>query len=125
MPDALDKARHIIEERLHEVEEEAKKLRNALARLAHQDGRKPKKKPGRPTTRRAPRGERQRQLLASIEKHPDYKPSEHAKAMKVGPNQVYGLASKLQEEGKITKTAKGTYKTKEHKAKAKAKASKA
>ena len=36
--------------------------------------------------------------------------------MKVSPNQVYGLASKLQEEGKITKTAKGTYKVKKSKA---------
>jgi Mn-dependent DtxR family transcriptional regulator len=39
----------------------------------------------------------------------DYRPSEHAKAMKVSPNQVFGLARKLQEEGRITKTAKGTY----------------
>jgi hypothetical protein len=117
--DALDKARHIIEERLHELEDEAKKLRDVLARLAHQDGPKPKKGSGRPT-KRAPRGERQRQLLSSIKKHPDYKPSEHAKAMKVSPNQVYGLARKLQDEGKITKTAKGTYKLKEAKPKAKA-----
>lgn len=120
MLDALDRARHIIEERLHELEDEAKKLRDALARLAHQDGRKRKKRSGRPTTKRAPRGERQRQLLTSIENHPDYKPSEHAKAMKVSPNQVYALARKLHDEGKITKTAKGTYRLKELKARAKA-----
>lgn len=118
MPDALDRARHVIEERLHELEHETKKLRDALARLAHHDGRKPKGQAARRTTKRAPRGERQSQLLASIENHPDYKPSEHAKAMKVSANQVYGLASKLQEEGKIAKTAKGTYKIKKPKAKA-------
>ena len=112
MPEALDRARHVIEERLHEIEDEAKKLRDALARLAHKDGRKPARK----GSNRAPRGERQSQLLASIKKHPDYKPSEHAKAMKVSPNQVYGLARKLQEEGKINKTAKGTYKLKKSKA---------
>jgi hypothetical protein len=39
--------------------------------------------------------------FASIEKHPDYTPTEHAKAMKVSPNQVYGLAGKLQAGGKI------------------------
>lgn len=118
MPDALDRARHVIEERLHELEDEAKKLRDALARLAHQDGRKPKRKPARPPSKRAPRGQRQKQLLASIEKHPDFKPSEHAKAMKVSPNQVYALARKLQDEGKMAKTAKGTYTIKKSKAKA-------
>ena len=117
MSDALDRARHIIEERLHELEDEARKLREALAKLAHHDGRKPKSKPARRTSKRAPRGERQSQLLASIEKHPDFKPSEHAKAMKVSPNQVYGLARKLQADGKITKTATGTYKLKAAKAK--------
>jgi hypothetical protein len=108
LPDALDRARHVIEERLHELEDEAKKLRDALARLAHQDGRKP----ARRASKRAPRGTRQSPLLASIEKHPEYKSSEHATAMKVSPNQVYGLARKLQDEGTITKTAKGTYKAK-------------
>ena len=37
----------------------------------------------------------------------------------MSPNQVYGLAKKLQGEGKITKTAKGTYKVKQPRAKAK------
>lgn len=104
MSDTLDRARDLIEERLHELQDEAKKLRESLAGLVHLDGREPKK-PARRTAKRAPRGERQRQLLASIEKHPEFKPSEHAKAMKVSPNQVYALARKLQDEGKITKTA--------------------
>ncbi|MCD6016691.1 MAG: hypothetical protein K0R88_2775 [Solirubrobacterales bacterium] len=39
--------------------------------------------------------------------------------MKVSANQIYALASKLQDEGRITKTAKGTYKVKQPKAKAK------
>jgi hypothetical protein len=119
MPDTIDRVRKIIEDRIHELEDETKKLRESLAALARQDGRKPKAKPARRTSKRAPRGKRQAQLLASIERHPEYKPSEHAHAMKVSPNQVYGLARKLQDEGKITKTAKGTYKVKESKAKAK------
>jgi hypothetical protein len=118
LPDALDRARNVIEERLHELEAETKKLRDALARLAHQDGRKPRSKAARRASKRAPRGKRQSQLLASIEDHPEYKPSEHAKAMKVSPNQVYGLASRLQGQGKIAKTAKGTYKAKKSPAKA-------
>jgi hypothetical protein len=120
MPDALDKARHAIEAQLHELEQDAKKLRDALLRLTHEDGRKPGARQTRRTAKRAPRGQRQRQLLTSIEKHPDFKPSEHAKGMKVSPNQVYSLASRLQEEGKITKTAKGTYRIKRARAKSKA-----
>jgi hypothetical protein len=118
MPEALDRARRAIEDEIHELETQASKLRDALARLAQQDHRRPKAKPPRRSAKRAPRGERQRQLLASIEQHPEYKPSEHAKAMKVSPKQIYPLASKLQGEGKIAKTAKGTYRIKKPRSKA-------
>jgi hypothetical protein len=101
----------MIEERLAELEDEAKKLRGALASLCHRDG-KPSKAPARKTKKRAKSGQREKQLLASVSKHPDYKPSEHAKAMGVSANQVYSLATRLQKEGKLTKTAKGTYKVK-------------
>jgi hypothetical protein len=120
MPEALDRARSAIEDQIHELEAQVKKLRDALAGLGHEDGRKPARQPQRRTGKRAPRGQRERQLLASIEKHPDFKPSEHAKAIKVSPNQVYSLANKLQGEGRITKTAKGTYKVAKPRAKAKA-----
>jgi hypothetical protein len=119
MPEALDRTRRLIEDELHELEAQAKRLRDVLTHLGREDGRKPARTPARRTGKRAPRGQRQRQLLASIEKHPDFKPSEHAKAIKASPNQVYGLATKLQKEGKVTKTAKGTYKVKQPKAKAK------
>jgi hypothetical protein len=112
----------MIEDELHDLEAQAKRLRDALSHFGHEDGHKPTRKPPRRGSKRAPRGQRQRQLLASIEKHPEYKLGEHAKAMKVDPKQVYGLASKLQKEGKITETGKGTYKRKEH-SKAKAKSS--
>ena len=120
MPEALEKARRIIEERLHELDDEATKLRDALARLGSRDGRRPTKRPARRPAKRAPRGQRQRQLLASFEKYPEYKPSEHAKAIKVNPNQVYALAGRLQDEGRITKTAKGTYRIKKARATTKA-----
>ena len=112
MPDTIDKARHMIEECLAELEDEAKKLRRALASLGHRDGKPSKAQPARTTKKRAKPGQREKQLLASLSKHPDYKPSEHAKAMGVSANQVYSLATKLQKEGKLTKTAKGTYKVK-------------
>lgn len=116
MSDVLNRARQIIEQRLHELEGETKKLRDVLAGLGHQDGHRPKREPARRSSARAPRGERQRQLLASIKRHPDYKPAQHAKAMKVSANHVYGLASKLQDAGEITKTAKGSYEIKKAKA---------
>jgi predicted transcriptional regulator of viral defense system len=103
----------MIEERLTELEGEAKKLRDALASLGHRDGKPSKAQRARRTKKRAKPGQREKQLLASVSKHPEYKPSEHAKAMGVSANQVYSLATKLQKEGKITKTAKGTYKVKQ------------
>lgn len=110
MPDTIDKARHMIEKRLADLENEAKKLRHALASLGHRDGKPSKAQPAPKPKKRAKPGQREKQLLASVSKHPDYKPSEHAKAIGVSANQVYSLATKLQKEGKLTKTAKGTYK---------------
>ena len=113
MPNTIDKARKAIEDGLAELEEEAKKLRDALASLGHRDGKPSKAKPAPKAKQRAKPGQREKQLLASVTKHPDYKPGEHAKAMGVSANQVYSLANKLQKEGKLTKTVKGTYKVKE------------
>jgi predicted Rossmann fold nucleotide-binding protein DprA/Smf involved in DNA uptake len=115
MPDTLDRARLVIEERLHELEAEAQSLRNALASLGQGDRQTRKRRPARRTTKRAARGERQKQLLDSIRRNPSYKATEHAKAIGISPNQVYSLANKLQEQGKITKTGTGTYKVKRSK----------
>jgi hypothetical protein len=113
MPDTIDKARHMIGQRLAELEDEAKKLRHALASLGHRDGKPSKAQPARRTKKRAKPGQREKQLLASVSKHPDYKPSEPAQALGVSVNPVDSLATKLQKEGKLTKTAKGTYKVKQ------------
>ena len=123
MPDTIGKARKAIEDGLAELEAEAKKLRDALATLGHRDGKsrdsKPAKAPTPKPKKRAKPGQREKQLLTSVSKHPDYKPSEHAKTMGVSANQVYSLATKLQKEGKLTKTAKGTYKVKQPRPKSK------
>ena len=117
MSETIDRARHMIEERLSDLEDEAKKLRDALVGLGHRDG-KPAKAPAPKAKKRAKPGQREKQLLTSVSKHPDYKPSEHAKAIGVSTNQVYSVATRLQKEGQLTKTAKGTYKVKQSAAKA-------
>jgi hypothetical protein len=113
MTSTIDKARHMIEERLSELEDEAKKLRDALIGLGHRDGKPAKETSAPKAKKRAKPGQREKQLLTSITKHPGYKPSEHAKAIGVSTNQVYSVATKLQKERKLTKTAKGTYKVKQ------------
>lgn len=112
MSEAIDKARTAIEDRLHEIRDEEKRLVNALKALggrakktAHLDGGS--KKPRR-SRKRAKPGEREKQLLASIKKHPDFKQAEHAKAMGVSSNQVYGLVNKMTKAGTIKKSKEGT-----------------
>lgn len=102
------KARKSIEDRLGELREEEKGLITALKalggrarRTARLDGGS--QKPER-TRKRAKPGEREKQLLASIKKHPNYTQTEHAKAMGIGSNQVYGLVSKLTQAGTIKKS---------------------
>ena len=111
--DAIDKARSTIEDRLRELRDEEKRLIDALKALggkarsaSHLDGagsRKPKQ-----TRKRAPRGQREKQLLASIKKHPNYKQADHAKEIGIQPNQVYGLVNKLSKDGKVKKGKDGT-----------------
>ena len=106
MPDTIDKARHMIEERLSELEGEAKKLRDALAGLGQRDA-KPSKAPAPQAKKRAKPGQREKQLLASIKAHPDYKQADHAREIGVKPSQVYGLVTKLSKDGKIRKSKEG------------------
>jgi hypothetical protein len=106
MADVLDQARKVIETRLHELEDEAGRLRDVLTNL---DGEKPARSRTvrRSTTRRAPRGQRQRQLLAAVKKNPGAPISEIAKNIGVSPQQLYPIASRLHQKGAIRKRGKG------------------
>jgi hypothetical protein len=111
--DAIDKARSAIEDRLRELQDEEKRLKAALKHLvdrnAPSQGRPRGSTNRRTTTRkRAPRGQRERQLLASIKGHPNYKQADHAKEIGIKPNQVYGLINKLNKDGKVKKSKDGT-----------------
>ncbi len=109
MVDVLDQARKAIEARLHELEDEARHLRDALGSLDHHRlrGRGRRTTTKRSTARRAPRGQRQQQFLAAVKKNPGAPVSEIAKEMGVAPSQLYPVARRLREKGEIRKRGKG------------------
>lgn len=122
MADGLSTARRAIEARLHQLDEESQRLdeesarlREALAKLEPNGGAPTRTRSRassnsrRRSSRRAPRGERQRQFLAALEKHPGAKPPQIAKDMGVPPSHVYTLARRLQESGRIKKRRGGGY----------------
>lgn len=104
MSETIDKARAAIEDRLRELKHEEKRLEDALKALV---GSAPKRDKAKSSGKRAPRGQREKQLLSSIQKNPNYKAADHAKAIGVTPNQVYGLVSKLTKEKKVKKDKDG------------------
>jgi hypothetical protein len=106
MPDVLQQARKVIEARLQELEDEARKLRDVLANL---DGAKPtpKRTGRRSTARRAPRGQRQEQFLAAVKKDAGATVSQIAKDMDVTPQQLYPIARRLHQKGEIRRRGKG------------------
>lgn len=112
MSEAIDTARSAIEDRLRELREEEKRLVGALKALGGAVGRTVQRDGGakQPNTRsrkRAKRGERERQLLASIRQHPNYKQADHARAMGVSSSQVYSLVGKLTKAGVVKKSEDG------------------
>ena len=111
--EAIDRARSVIEDRLKDIRDEERRLEQALKHLIGRDGAKPKVGRAKRSTassrtrRRAPRGQREKQLIASIKKHPNYKQADHAREIGVKPNQVYGLVNKLSKDGKVNKAKDG------------------
>jgi hypothetical protein len=111
--EAIDRARSVIEDRLKDIRDEERRLEEALKHLAGRDRPKPRARGAKSSTsrartrKRAPRGQREKQLLASIKAHPDYKQADHASEIGVKPNQVYGLVNKLSKDGKVKKSKGG------------------
>jgi hypothetical protein len=109
MADVVDQARKAIQTRLGELEEEARRLKGALASL----DLKPMRGGGRSTarrrgaTRRAARGQRQEQFLAAVKKNPGAPVSQIAKDVGVSPSQLYTVARRLYQKGEIRKQGKG------------------
>lgn len=100
--DAIEKAIATVEKRLDEIRDEESMLEAGL--YGRKGGGQRRNKP----RTRAARGQREKQLLASIKKHPNYRQADHAKAIGVGNSQVYGLVKKLSKKGKVKKSHDGT-----------------
>ena len=129
MPDPIDAARSLISSRLADIGDERRRLERALVSLGEGSSR-PRRQPGRPpkaaaaltsapskpkrgpgqkrkAAKRAVRGQRREELLATIKATPGARPSGLAKAMGVKPTQVHALIAKARAEKLIVKRGKG------------------
>jgi sugar-specific transcriptional regulator TrmB len=116
----LDEALDLVKKRLHELDEERKRLERALSELGGTITRRPgrprgsgRRGPGRPpkvSSGTAPRKRRRRrggtradQAVALVEKNPGISASEIAKSMKIKPNYLYRVLGELEKEGRVKK----------------------
>ena len=123
---ALDEARELLEQRLADVHDEARKLERALAEL----GGKVKRSPGRPrgsaskastkastgTASGAPKKRRRRRggtrgdkAVELITSQPGISASDVAKTMKIKPNYLYRVLGDLEKEGRVKKDGRQYY----------------
>jgi DNA-binding transcriptional ArsR family regulator len=114
--DAITTARNAIEGRIQEIEEEAARLRSALAALVEGASKRGNVQrqgsASRPSARRrkvAPPGRRREQLLSHLEKNPGAKPSEIAKAIGATPANVQNVLRKAREDKLIRRNRGGGY----------------
>lgn len=107
MSGALEQTSAAIEQQLAEIEEERRRLRGALNALrGSTKGSRSRSQKGRrngPAAHRAPRGQRQTQVLEALRRHPKAKPAELAREIGIRPQQVYAIVHKLHADGKIAK----------------------
>lgn len=116
----LDEALDLVKKRLHELDDERKRLERALVELGgtitHRrpgrprgSGRGPGRPPkaasagGAPRKRRRRSGTRADQAVALVEKNPGISASEIAKQLKIKPNYLYRVLGELEKEGRVTK----------------------
>ena len=108
--------RDLLETRLAVLKDEAGRLERALEALgpartqprrAATTARGSSKSPRRYKRKRAPRGERQRQMIEAIQKMPGATPLELADSIGVRSTQGHGLIRSLEGKGKIKKKGQG------------------
>ena len=103
----------VIRERIAEIDFEKRQLEAVLAELTGERGTRRRGRPGTSTSRRTPKakrakpGERQKQVLAHLEKNPGARPTDIASAIETSPNQVHAVIAKLRKEKLVRKRGKG------------------
>src|SRR5688500_12477217 len=111
MPDTVDRARALLEERRAELQQELRQIESAISGLT---GRK--RGPGRPrgsgggTRRRRGRrgGTRADQAVKFITQSPGINASDLSRKMKLkAPNYLYRVLPELEKDGRIKKKGKG------------------
>jgi hypothetical protein len=111
MPDTVDRARALLEERRTELQQELRQIESAISGLT---GRK--RGPGRPrgsgggTRRRRGRrgGTRADQAVKYITQSPGINASDLSRKMKLkAPNYLYRVLPELEKDGRIKKKGKG------------------
>jgi hypothetical protein len=122
MSSKLESAQQLILERIAELDEERAQLLKVLERLNDTAASKPGSagsnnhvahlSRGRGSSgRRARRGQRERELLASIEADSGRRVSDHARQIGVSPQQLYPIIKRLTEQDRLEKV-EGRYRLK-------------
>lgn len=124
MSETTDAVRQLLHSRLDEIIEEAERLERALRSMGENIPSRPstrrrstaatkssQRRTSRRRPKRAPRGQRQEQLLAAIKQNPGARPAELARAIGINPSQVHGLLRKARARKLIAKQGEG-YKVK-------------
>jgi predicted Rossmann fold nucleotide-binding protein DprA/Smf involved in DNA uptake len=122
MSSKLESAQQLIVERIAELDEEREQLLKVLERLNDTAAPKPgsagsnnqvaRLSRGRGSSgRRARRGQRERELLASIEADSSRRVSDHARQIGVSPQQLYPIIKRLTEQQRLEKV-EGRYRLK-------------
>src|SRR4051794_12203907 len=112
MSEAIESARRVIEKRLNEIEDEASGLRQALGGLGGSTAGPVRPRPGtgtkaRKARRRAPRGQRQKEVLEAAGKQPGSTAAEVGRAIGISTNQAYALCKRMLKSGELKKKGKG------------------
>jgi predicted Rossmann fold nucleotide-binding protein DprA/Smf involved in DNA uptake len=123
MADKLQDAKRLLRDRVAELDSERQQLTKALERLEGIETKRPSRTRSRgrrsssgrsrssASSKRAARGQREQQLITSIEADPSRRVSDHAREIGVRPQQLYPILNRLTKSDKLEKTG-GLYKLK-------------
>ncbi len=109
---SVETAERALRDRLDEIQDEERRLQQALRVLGGEIKAKPRSRRARSRAstggrRRARRGHRKAQFLREVKANPGMPVSEIAARLKIAPSQAYTLARRLTEAGEIKKRGKG------------------